>query len=209
MAPAPVGALVLAAGLGRRFGSAKLLALWRGRPIVSYVLDVVAASRERSFLTAGIVVHRPDDFDTPGMARDRGLEPHRNSRPETGMASSLRLGLNALMAERWQPLDGALVVMGDQPLVRGDVIETLVHAFEPTMDLVRPRYAGDPDAPGHPVIVHRRLWDRARSLTGDEGFRVMATWKDVRLSTIPVEGCNPDVDTPDDLARLDGVPGPG
>lgn len=208
MVPAPVGALVLAAGLGRRFGGAKLLALWRGRPIVSYVFDVLAECRSRSVLTAGIVVHRPDDFDTARMASERGLEPHRNSRPGSGMASSLRLGLTALSAERWQPLDGALVVMGDQPLLRPEVIETLVSAFEPAMDIVRPQYADDPEGPGHPVIVHRRLWDRARGLTGDEGFRVIATWKDVRVAAIPVSGSNPDVDTPDDLARLGGQEGP-
>lgn len=204
MPTAPVGALVLAAGLGRRFGSAKLLALWRGQPIISYVLGRVAECRSRSLLTTGVVVHRPDDVDTPRMARELGLEPHRNSRPESGMASSLRLGINALAAERWQPMVGALVVMADQPLLRVSVIETLVHAFEPAMDIVRPRYADDPDGPGHPVIVHRRLWDRARSLTGDEGFRVIATWKDVQVATIPVSGSNPDVDTPEDLARLDG-----
>lgn len=199
----PVGALVLAAGLCRRFGSAKLLAVWRGRPIVAYVLDEVAAARDAGVVSGGVVVHRPDDLDTPKFARERGLEPHFNPRPASGMASSLRLGLAALTAPRWQPLDGALVVMADQPLLRREVIEELVSAFRPSMDLVRPQYSADPSAPGHPVIVHRRLWDRARSLTGDQGFRVLATWNNVRLGTISVEGANPDIDSPEDLARLD------
>ena len=208
MPPVPVGALVLAAGLGRRFGSAKLLARWRDRPIVSYVLDAVALARDRGLLTTGVVVHRLDDFETPRMARERGLEPHRNSRASSGMAASLRLGLNALAADRWQPLEGALVVMGDQPLLRADVIESLVNAFQPSVDVMRPSYAADPDAPGHPVIVNRRLWDRARSLAGDQGFRGIESWGNVRLETLPVEGANPDIDTPDDLARLDDSTGP-
>lgn len=203
MPHAPVGALVLAAGLCRRFGSAKLLAVWKGRPIVSYVLDAVVAARDSGAITAGVVVHRPDDLETPRMARQRGLEPQLNPRPAGGMASSLRIGLNALSSPRWQPMDGALVVMADQPLLRSDVIEALVSAFRPSMDLVRPRYRDDPEVPGHPVIVHRRLWDRARSLTGDQGFRVLAAWNHVRLGSITVEGRNPDVDTPEDLARLD------
>lgn len=209
MTPVPVGALVLAAGLGRRFGGAKLLAPWRDRPVVSYALDAVALARDRGWLTTGVVVHRPDDLETPRMARERGLEPHRNSRPASGLASSLRLGLNALAAQRWQPLDGALVVMGDQPLLRVDVIESLVKAFETSVDVVRPRYAAQPEAPGHPVIVHRRLWDRARGLSGDRGFRGIESWDNVRLATIAVEGDNPDIDTPDDLARLDDLAGPG
>ena len=208
MSPPPVGALVLAAGLGRRFGSAKLHAQWRGKPIISFVLDTLALARDRGLITNGVVVHRPDDIETPRMAREHGFEPHRNSRPATGMASSLRLGLNALAAERWQPLEGALVVMGDQPLLRVDVIESLVLALQPPVDVVRPRYSADPEAPGHPVIVHRRLWARARSLTGDHGFRGMEAWSEVRLEIIPIEGDNPDIDTPDDLASLEERPAP-
>jgi len=203
VAPVPVGALVLAAGLGRRFGSAKLLARWRDRPIISYVLDTVVLARDRGVITGGVVVHRPDDVEIVRMARERGLEPHRNPRPAIGMASSLRLGLNALAADRWQPLEGALVVMGDQPLLRVEVIETLVNAFVPPADVIRPQYGIEPDAPGHPVIVHRRLWDRARSLSGDQGFRAIETWANIHHVTIPVYGTNPDVDTPEDLARLD------
>jgi molybdenum cofactor cytidylyltransferase len=208
VAPAPVGALVLAAGLGRRFGSAKLLARWRDRPIISYVLDTVVLARDRGVITGGVVVHRPDDVETVRMARERGLEPHRNTRPAIGMASSLRLGLNALAADRWQPIEGALVVMGDQPLLRVEVIEALVNAFQPPAEVIRPSYSVEPDAPGHPVIVHRRLWNRARSLSGDQGFRGIETWANVRLETVAVEGANPDVDTPEDLAGLEDASGP-
>lgn len=202
----PVAAVVLAAGLCRRFGSAKLQAVWRDRPIVAHVLDRVAAARDAELLTGAIVVHRPDDLETPRMARERGLEPQLNPRPANGMASSLRIGLTALGAERWQPLDGAMVVLGDQPLLQHQVVEALVEAFRPSMDLVRPQYEGDAErGPGHPVIVHRRVWDRARSLTGDQGFRVLATWGNVRVGTITVPGVNPDVDTPEDLKALDDL----
>ena len=33
------GAIVLAAGAGRRFGGAKQIALWRGRPLLAWALD--------------------------------------------------------------------------------------------------------------------------------------------------------------------------
>ena len=180
-----------------------MLAPWRGRPIIAHVLETVASARDAGLLAAAVVIHRADDLHTPRIAASLGLEPHGNTRPSSGMASSLLLGLNALGAERWQPLDGALVIMGDQPLLRRDVIESLVTAFRQPIDLVRPQYADAPGDPGHPVLVHRRLWDRARSLTGDEGFRVIAGWNDVRAGAIPVAGSNPDVDTPEDLAGLD------
>ncbi len=208
MASTPVAAVVLAAGLCRRFGSAKLQAVWRGRPLVAHVLDAVAAAREARVLTGAVVLHRPDDLVTPQLAREHALEPQLNPRPANGMASSLRLGLTALGAPRWQPVEGAMVVLADQPLLRLEVIEALVEAFSPAMDLVRPRYAGSDGEPGHPVIVHRRLWDRARSLTGDQGFRVVAAWSNVRMGSITVPGTNPDVDTPEDLRALDDTTPP-
>lgn len=200
----PVAGVVLAAGISRRFGSAKLHATWKGRPILAYVLDAVSGARDEGLLTGAVVIHRPDDLETPALARQHRLEPHLNPRPASGMASSLRLGLTALLASRWQPVEGAMVILGDQPLVRTSVIEALLEAFRPSMDLVRPQYEDDPDGnPGHPVVIHRRIWDRARSLTGDQGFRVVATWGEVRLGTIRVPGTNPDIDTPDDLYALD------
>jgi molybdenum cofactor cytidylyltransferase len=200
----PVAAVVLAAGLCRRFGSAKLQAVWRGRPILAHVLDRVVAARDAQLLTGAVVIHRPDDLETPRMARELGLEPQLNPRPANGMASSLRIGLTALDTGRWQPLEGAMIVLGDQPLLPYQVVEALIQAFRPSMDLVRPQYEGDTEkGPGHPVIAHRRVWDRARSLTGDQGFRVLATWGNVRVGTIPVPGVNPDVDTPEDLQALD------
>ena len=43
-APSKVSAIVLAAGAGRRFGGAKLLATLDGRPILQHVLDTIAGA---------------------------------------------------------------------------------------------------------------------------------------------------------------------
>jgi CTP:molybdopterin cytidylyltransferase MocA len=57
------------------------------------------------------------------------------------------------------------------------------------------------------VLVHRRLWERARSLTGDQGFRTLATWSGLRSGEILITGANPDIDTPEDLAALEADDG--
>jgi hypothetical protein len=43
---------------------------------------------------------------------------------------------------------------------------------------------------------------------GDQGFRVLTTWSNVRTGSIAVKGRNPDEDTPEDLAALDDRAGP-
>lgn len=201
--PAPtVAPLVLAAGLCRRFGGEKLSALYRGKPLLEHVLTTVAEARALHLVEGGVMVHRPDDRPAIALAAAAGFQPVANPRPASGLSRSLQLGLAALESSR---TEWALVVLGDQPRLRSEVIGMLLAAARPSVDLIRPAYAEAPEEPGHPVLVHRRLWERARSLTGDQGFRVLATWSGVRAGEVPVPGTNPDIDTPDDLAALEAA----
>ena len=199
-----VAPLVLAAGLSRRFGGAKLSTLFRGRPLLANVLDQIATARERHLLEDGVVVYRSDDLDGARLATAAGLLAVANADPTSGLSSSLRLGLDALTPSR---ADWALIFLADQPTVRLDVIAALVAAARPVVDLIRPIYSDAPDTPGHPLLVHRRLWERARSLTGDEGFRTLAAGGGVREGEILITGSNPDIDTPEDLAALEANDG--
>jgi CTP:molybdopterin cytidylyltransferase MocA len=191
-----VAAVVLAAGAGQRFGGDKLAVLWQGEPLLAHVLHAVPGH-------SGVVVHRPGDGFALRMAIESGMTPRANPRPELGLSESLRVGLGALdpAATEW-----ALIVLGDQPLLRPDVITALIAATDPTEDLIRPVYADAPEAPGHPVLVHRRLWPLAESLRGDHGLGAVVAPERIRL--VPVPGSNPDVDTPADLLRLSALSSP-
>lgn len=210
MQPPVVAAVVLAAGLCRRFGGTKLGVLYHGRPLIGHVLDEVSLAIGDRTLARAVVVCRPDDAGTRALAERAGLTPVANPRPTGGMASSLRVGLDALAAGPAPPhLAGALILLGDQPHVRRETMAAVVDAAGHSMDMVRPIYEGEPGVPGHPVFIHRRLWDRARALRGDQGFRVLTAWGGIRAGTLPVPGTNPDVDTPDHLAALVEARGKG
>jgi molybdenum cofactor cytidylyltransferase len=185
-----VAAVVLAAGEGRRFGGDKLAAVWQGSPLLAHTLRAVASH-------PGVVVHRPGDSIVERAALASGMTPRENPHPEFGLSESLRVGVTALdpAATEW-----ALIVLGDQPLLRSEVIAALIAATDPGHDLIRPIYAEEPGSPGHPVLVHRRLWPLAGSLRGDQGFGAVATPQ--RICLVPVSGSNPDVDTPADLDEL-------
>jgi molybdenum cofactor cytidylyltransferase len=205
--PTGIAPIVLAAGLCRRFGGDKLASIFRGAPLLGHCLSVLAEAREAGLIDAGVVVHRPDDPLSRSLAEAAGLQPIANPRPATGMAASLRLGLAAL--ETLDSPDWAMVVLGDQPLLRLGTIEALAAAARPPMDMVRPVYRDSPSGPGHPVLVHRRLWAQAARLTGDQGFRTLAAWTTLRAGVIEVPGSNPDVDTPADLEALEHEGDPG
>ena len=116
-----VAAVVLAAGSASRYGSTKALAALDGRPILQHVLDALAAT---GIDEAVVVLGDAAAEIERGIAwRDerRLLNPH----PERGLASSLQVGLLALDGA----VDGALIVLGDQPLLRPDVVRLLVEAL--------------------------------------------------------------------------------
>jgi molybdenum cofactor cytidylyltransferase len=200
-----VGGVVLASGRASRFGSAKLQALFRGKPLLAHVLETVARARSAGDLLAASAVVPADDAGLVAIARGAGIDTLLNPEPDAGLAESLRIGLRGLGQD--EKIGAALVFLGDQPLVRLDVIRALVAAWRQGQGtLVRPRYSAAPDSPGHPVLVDRSLWTAAERLQDDAGFGSLFPPGSRAFSVLDVNGSNPDIDTPTDLHLLEGSP---
>ncbi len=194
-------ALVLAAGLGSRFGGSKLHAPYRGQPLLAYPLTVVAAARARGLIDRGHVVIQADDDASLALVREKKLEPVQNSAPHLGLSYSLRLGLDSLQGTE---AAAALIVLGDQPLVRLEVLAALISAWYSGADpIIRPRYEANPKVPGHPVLVARSAWPLVREVKGDAGFGSLGSRPGETL--VDVAGDNPDVDTLTDLQSLQAL----
>lgn len=195
-------ALVLAAGSGTRFGGAKLLAAFRGRPLVAHVGTTLAEAIAAGTLAGGVAVIPQGDAALAGHLDTAGLRLIPNPRTAAGISSSLQIGLAALGSIERPPAGAALIVLADQPLLRTSVIAALVAAWQARHSSVRPRYAARPDAPGHPVLLDRADWHLADRLAGDRGLGELLDAA-AGTVTLDVPGQNPDVDTPADLTRLE------
>lgn len=185
-------AIVLAAGAGSRFGGGKLLASIHGKSILQHVLDRIA---EAGVGEAVVVLGR--DADAVEAATGWRTETRvRNPDPGLGLATSLRLGLDAVDPE----VDAALILLGDQPFVAPDTIRALLEApADRARPFVVPVYADDRGR--NPVLVRRPGFELAGEASGDRGLGpVLAAHPDLVVE-VPVRGGNPDIDTPDDLAR--------
>ncbi len=196
-------ALVLAAGLGRRFGGGKLLATLHGRPLLAHTLDPVQEAIRAGLLAGGEVVIAEGDADAERLVLDAGLVPVPNPAPMDGLAGSVRLGLAAMAVLPPDEAGAAVICLGDQPAIRPSTIAALVVAWrEGRGRLVRARYTARPDEPGHPTLLDRALWPLAERLSGDTGLQpLLADSPDLLVLDVP--GDNPDVDTPDDLLTLE------
>ncbi|MFN8653577.1 MAG: nucleotidyltransferase family protein [Gemmatimonadales bacterium] len=191
-----VYALLLAAGSSTRFGADKLRAELRGKAIGAHVTSTLGSAIARGVLAGGIAVVSPGNTSLETGRLTRVVNPDAGK----GLSTSLNVGLAAL-SDIEPPASGALIVLADQPALRVEVIEAVVAGWRRTHRSTRPRYAAAPDEPGHPVLLDRRDWLLADRLTGDQGLRQLLAGVEVTLVDVP--GANPDVDTPDDLRRLE------
>jgi molybdenum cofactor cytidylyltransferase len=194
--PGPrVRVVVLAAGAARRFGSQKLLARLDGRPLLQHALDTLAAAG-----VADPIVVLGDDATVIRVAiawRDASIVV--NPEPSRGLASSLVLGWSAALAD--PRTDAVLVALGDQPRLRAAVVGDLLAApLDAARPIVAPRYA---DGGGrNPVRIERSADALVRAASGDRGLGPLLDEQPELVRSIDVNGSNPDVDRPEDLAGL-------
>ena len=188
--------VILAAGAGSRFGGGKLLARIDGAPILAHT---VAAARDAG-LDPLVVVLAPD---LAAHAAALGLDTTDvvvNPDPNRGLSSSLRLGLAAAEAAQ-PPIDAAVVLLGDQPLVRPETIRALLAADDPGgRPVVVPHY--EQRSGQNPVVLRRAVFDLAGETSGDRGLGPLLDARPELVREVPVAGANPDVDTTTDLARV-------
>ncbi|MFG1944572.1 NTP transferase domain-containing protein [Nonomuraea sp. NPDC048826] len=118
----------------------------------------------------------------------------RNPDWRSGMGSSLRVGLAALPAES----RAVVIALVDQPLVRPEAVRALI---ESGGSVAVATYGG---RRRNPVLIERRHFAEVAALArGDVGARPFLAAHPGLVTEVPCAGDPADIDTPDDLARLE------
>ena len=157
-------AVILAAGGGRRYGMPKALVEYEGSLLVERAVATAQAVCDPVLVVLG--ARAADVWRT---ARLDGAVVLANADWETGMASSLRVGLDGLRG--WPgsaSIDAALLLLVDMPGMTAEALARVAGHAAPGA-LAVATYAG---VRGHPVLIGREHWAGvAASSTGDEGAR--------------------------------------
>jgi molybdenum cofactor cytidylyltransferase len=201
--PGPrIGALLLAAGQSRRMGGPhKLLAEIPGSspgtatPMVVRVAQRLLASRARPIVA--VLGARADEVDA-ALGR-LPIERVRNPDFAEGLSTSLKRGLAALPGD----LDGALVCLGDMPLVAGRHLDRLIAAFNPLEGraIIVPTRHGKR---GNPVLWASRFFPEMAQLAGDVGARHLIGEHAELVTEVEMDddAILVDIDTPEALDAL-------
>jgi molybdenum cofactor cytidylyltransferase len=190
-----VAAAVLAAGRGSRFGGErpKCLAEWQGRPLVSWALESAVTSD--LFPVLLVTGHGRDSVAATAPA---GVDVVHSPHWHRGIAHSLRAALDVL--EGYDSVGAVCIGLADQPRVGQEAYRRLAAAFSQGAQLAVATYDG---TRGNPVLLARSLWPEAHELDGDVGARALMDRHPVVEVPCGDTGSAVDVDTPDDLRRLD------
>jgi molybdenum cofactor cytidylyltransferase len=201
-----VGVIILAAGTSSRYGENKLLLPFGAGSVLSTVITTVARSAARPIVV--ITGHQAEQVQAAVQFLTVPLQFAHNPDYRTGeMLSSVKVGLRTMMAHTPVP-DAAMIVLGDQPLLRLDVIARMLVAFEQNCgDLMTPRF-GLHGQRGHPVLIGRTWWEAVLNLPPESNVRELLRSNHTRVTHLVVNNDSilGDVDTPDAyreaLARL-------
>ena len=199
-----IAAIILAAGQASRFRAAageagpatKLVAQLDGKPLVRHVAEAALASRAAPII---VVTGHAQEAVRAALA-GLPLTLTHNGAYASGLASSLQQGLSSV------PIDceGALVLLGDMPLISPAIIEQLIDAFErnQTTKAVAPIREGQR---GNPVLLSRALFPAVAALSGDVGARALLAAAQGEIIEVAVasRAVTFDVDTPDALTQPD------
>jgi molybdate transport repressor ModE-like protein len=174
------GCVIMASGLGKRFGSNKLMADFLGRPMLHRALDATEGLFDRR-----VVVTRHESV--AALCREQNVEVLLHALPHR--SDTVRLGLEAL-----GEVDCCMFLPGDQPLLDRETVAMLLERWREKPDsIIRPVYE---DTEGSPVIFPRWAFDELKNLPEGRGGGVV-------IKNHPHEVCRVSVSSPFVLADAD------
>ncbi len=191
-----ITAIVLAAGLSRRMGvNNKLLTEYRGQPLISHVTDMLLASAVTEII---VVTGYQEDLIQEAVTGDQ-LKFVHNHQFEEGLSSSLRCGIASVSSDA----HGAMICLGDMPLVTTKIIDELIHTFEKQScnKICVPTKKGKW---GNPVLWPRHFFSSILQSCGDAGARWLMLRNPESIHEIDTnsEGIFTDIDTPERLKNI-------
>ena len=182
------GCIIMASGLGTRFGSNKLMASLDGAPLIANVIracDGLFAKR--------VAVTRHEDVAK--LCRSLGMEAVMHDEPLR--SETVRLGMQAMVG-----CDSVTFIQADQPFISANTLAALLRGAETHPEFIwRVGFQG---TQGAPVLFPSWAFDELRTLPPGKGggFVAKAHARRVRCVEAASEWELFDVDTVQDLEVL-------
>ena len=183
-----IGCVIMASGLGKRFGGNKLMADFHGKPMVHKALEAT-----EGLFFKRVVVTRHESV--AALCLEKNVDAVLHDLPHR--SDTVRLGLEAL-----GELDACMFLPGDQPLLRRETVAKLLRSWQESPDsIIRPIHE---DTEGSPVLFPAWAFPELKNLPEGKGGGVVIRNHPHNILHVPVS--DPfelaDADTPETLELL-------
>ena len=183
-----IGCVIMASGLGKRFGGNKLLADFGGSPLITRILDAT-----EGIFAKRVVVTRHEEVAK--LCQERGIQTILHDLPYR--SDTVRLGM-----ETMTDMEHCMFCTGDQPLLRQETIAALALSASNNKEFIwRTMHEG---TPGSPVVFPSWAFAELKNLPEGKGGGVIIKKHPELVRYHPVQ--NPlelyDIDSSDDLEFL-------
>lgn len=205
---AVIGALVLAAGASRRFGSDKRCArLASGHSLLGQ--SVLRVQQGECYAAIAVALRAEDEPLWQQLSIEHDLAAvmplflDQHGGIGVGMGDNISASVRRLQDQLpWKPLSGLALILADMPYIQAQTHRALVERASAVFArgealALRPQVGG---MLGHPVLFARALWPILAECAGEQGAR--SVLQHVPWLPLPLEdrGVLYDIDTPQDLA---------
>lgn len=190
-----LGCVIMASGLGTRFGGNKLMSRIQEQCMLQYTIDYTSQLQNR------VVVTRHKDVED--YCKEQGIPvlfhelPNRND--------TIRLGLTYLIHEAREDsqLEGCFFCQGDQPFFRKESLKEMCEHFKRNPEKIyRPAFE---NMVGAPVLFPKWSFDELLCLKEKEGGQVVVKKHPEAVALVAVSSPMElkDIDTKQDLEAID------
>lgn len=209
--------IILASGLSQRLGQAKQLLRKEGEPLMCSMLKLALTTKPQAIV---VVIHDNNPVIVKAIidlaCQYPSIRTVKNPQPETGMAHSLFLGIEALSdlslsVERIliMGIDQVLLgephltklLAGEQPVVASGY-QSWTHSDDMTLNDSSTANPSERDIVGLPLVIDRALLKQWQStLAGDKGLRhLIRALSPSQIGRVTNRQLSYDIDTPEQLA---------
>lgn len=190
-----IAVLILAAGSSSRMGQPKQLLPWKDTTLLDNILKKVTSSCPMQIIVVlGAYAER-----IRSEIQEKKPIILMNEKWESGLGSSLACGAKYIL-EKKETYDGVLVLLGDQPFIDEDFIDTMIATFyDNEKGIVATTYG---KKVGVPALFSKDYFDALADLKGDSGAKSMLIAHDNDVIPISAGNVTLDIDTQQDYERL-------
>jgi len=156
-----ISAILLAACQSKRMnGENKLTKEIQGIPLIKLSVKNILAS---SINELTIVLGHQKEIIEKLIDKNEKIKFVFNKNFESGMASSIKTGLNNLS----EKTEAFFICLGDMPMLSPDIYNKLIKSKD-NKEIIVPTYKGQQ---GNPVLFDKSMKEKIRNISGDSGAK--------------------------------------